>query len=35
MNTTDVIGQGFTTLVATPVEKNLQHSARYAVNEDG
>ena len=35
MNTTDVIGQGFTTPVATPVEKNLQHSARYVVNEDG
>ena len=35
MNTTDVIGQGFTTPVATPVEKNLQHSARYVINEDG
>lgn len=35
MNTTDVIGQGFTTPVAIPTGKNLQHAARYVINEEG
>ena len=35
MNTTDVIGQGFTTPIAIPTGKNLQHSARYVINEEG
>ena len=35
MNTTDVIGQGFTTPVAIPTGKNRQHAARYVINEEG